>query len=55
MSGFMRGEKSPMKNIMNIVTMDAPVVFLVSRKIAEKKIAVAAMVPRCNNTIRKEG
>ena len=46
--GFMSDEKSPMKNIMNMTTTEAIVVFLVSRKTVEKKTEVDAMVPRCN-------
>ena len=52
MFGFIRGVKSPMKNIMNMVIIAVMVVFLVSRKIVEKKSAVSAMVPRCSVTIK---
>lgn len=51
--GFKSEEKSPIKNIMNMTTTEAIVVFLASRKTVEKKTEVDAMVPRCNVAKRK--
>ena len=42
-----------MKNIMNIVIIANMVVFLESKKMVEKKIAVIAIVPKWRVTIKK--
>ena len=43
-----------MKNIINMIATEAIVVFLVSRKIAEKNTEVVAMVPKSNMARRND-